>query len=220
MSNDSTNKPIVVHFPDRQTAQRVVDIIVRKRPVGWSRKSYATYYREEYAISIKKILDALAENKKPKVLRLDQYPSMSINSLYLFVNQAAHFLRDSMDGEERDADGRVIRTAGHYARQWQSVKVEKHRAHGVTIKYKDFVAENFEAEDFVPASNMPKWKKELDQYLLDSKIVKPFHKDNLMLTPQDMQQLNNELGDLQDAGQIQYVVTSKEIKVLKTTPSV
>lgn len=207
MSNELP-KPITITYPDKQTAQRVVDMLVRKRPVGWSRKSYSTYYRQEYAESIKKILDAIAQDKQPKILRLDQYPSLSINSLYLFVNQSAHYVRDYMDPE------------GIYAKQWQSLRVEKHKGHGVTIAYKAFVSANFNAENFVPVSDIPKWKRELDLYLQDDNIVKPFHKDGLMLTPQDMMTLNNELGDLQDAGMIQYVVTSKEIKILKTRPVV
>lgn len=209
MSNDQNiPRPITVTYPDKATAQQVVNLIVRKNPIGWSRKSHATYFREEYALSIKKILDGLEEDKKPRVLRLDQYPSMSINSLYLFINQASHFLREYMDKDSK------------YSKQWQSLKIEKHKGIGVTIKYKDFMVENFNAEVFVPHSDTPKWKRELDLYLNDEKIVKPFHKDGLMLTPLDMATINNELSDLMDAGLIQYVVTSKEIKIMKTTPIV
>jgi len=198
MSND---KPITITYPSGKLASQVVDLLVRKRPVGWSRKSYATYYRQEYALQLKKELDNMIETNKDKVFRVENQPRLSMNSIYLFVNQAFHFLMDNGPDAEK------------YRDLWKKVRVERIRGTAVCIRFRDFATDVLRGEDFVSRDDRMKWKKDIDNYLNDDSAVEPLHIEHLLLSPEDIQNVKSELEGLET---IQFSVTSKEIKIIKT----
>jgi hypothetical protein len=193
------DKPVTIIFPDSSTASKVVDFIVRKRPVGWGRRSYSTYYNERYALWIKKDIDQMVIDRQPRVYRYESF-SCSSQSLYVRVYQAMRYLMEQMDSD------------GKYKKILSDIKLKRVRSLGITLKYDDVLEGEQRAEVFIEDTLLPKWKKDLDNYLEDSSLDKPFHKDGLLLTPAQVEQLNLELGGLSN---VIFSVTSREIKVVK-----
>ena len=200
MSTD--NKHITITYPDQTTANHVVDLLVRKRPEGWSRKSLATYYREEYAEKLRPALDNMIETGIKKVVRVDR---LSLQSCYLWVNQAWKFIRDYMDGPNSGN--------GKYSKLWKETKCSRVKGAGVIIEFRNTVNEELIAEDFIAEGGRIAWKKQIDEYLEDKTNIRPFHKDNLLLSTDEQYQLRSELEDL---GNIQFSISAKEIKIIKT----
>jgi len=198
MSNDIT-QPITITYANKQIASQVVDLLVRKRPVGWGRKSYATYYRSEYAMQLKKELDAMIETQKDKVFRLDTM-RLSLNSTYQMINQSFHFLMDNGPDAEK------------YRDLWKKIRVERVRGTAVCIRFRDFATEVLRGEDFVARDDRMKWKKQIDEYLNNDTVCKPLHIQHLLLSPEDMTNLRAELEDLTN---ISFSVSSKEVKIIK-----
>lgn len=200
---EQSNKPITVTYPDSKTAQRVVDLVVRKRPVGWSRKSYSSYYNDEYAMWIKKELDALFENRQPRVFLYSAWKNCTPNTVYLRIHQAWHFLRDYLDPE------------GKYEKMARDVKISRERTVGIKLEYKDIASDMPQSEVFVPRTDTIKWKKQIDTYLEDDSIVKPLHIDKLLLSPEEVKKITEELSGLDS---IQFSVSTREIKIIKINP--
>ena len=199
---EQSNKPITVTYPDSKTAQRVVDLVVRKRPVGWSRKSYSSYYNDEYAMWIKKELDALFENRQPRVFLYASWKNCSPNTVYLRIHQSWHFLRDYLDPE------------GKYEKMARDVKISRERTIGIKLEYKDIANDMPQSEVFVPRTDTVKWKKQIDTYLEDDSIVKPLHLDKLLLSPEEVEKVTEELSGLDS---IQFSVSTREIKIIKVS---
>jgi len=85
---------------------------------------------------------------------------------------------------------------------------------GVILKFRDFVNDTLHGEDFVAREDRCKWKKQVDDYLTDDDKTDPLHIEHLLLTPEEIDQVKSELSDL---GNVQFSVTSKEIKIVKTS---
>jgi len=197
MSND---KHITITYPDAVTAQRVVDLVVRKKPVGWGRRSYSSYYREEYALWIKGELDKMDADKKPRAFPYSLWKNSTPNTIYLRVNQAWHYLRDFLDPE------------GKYEKMFHQIKVCRKHGYGVTLEYKEIAGEMPVGEVFVPRSDERKWKKQIDDYLNDDSIIKPLHLERLVLTQEEVKKL---IAELEGDSRIQFVVRHNEIKIIK-----
>jgi hypothetical protein len=193
-------KPITVTYPDGVTAQRVVDLVVRNKPIGWSRHSYSTYYREPYALWLKKELDKMMADKQPRAFPYNMWKNSTPNTIYLRINQAWHYLNDFLD------------PTGIYVKMWHETKVCRVRGYGVKIEYKETSIEMPEGEVFVPRTDVCKWKKRIDDYLNDDSVIEPLHIKNLILTPEEVKQQIDELSDLVT---IHFVVKHNEIKIIK-----
>src|ERR1019366_10578257 len=107
----SNEKHISVIYPDSTTAARVVDLVVRKKPLGWGRRSYSSYYREEYALWLKKQLDAMDVDKKSRAFPYSAWKNSRPDTIYLRVNHSFHYLIDFLDHE------------GKYERMFHQIKV-------------------------------------------------------------------------------------------------
>lgn len=197
---EDKQKQVTITYPNAETASQVVNLLVRKKPVGWGRHSYSSYFREEYALWVKTILDAMCEDKKPRVLRYDQWKNSSPNTVYLRVNQSWHYLREYLDPDHK------------YEKLLTKIKVERVRGVGVTLAFVETAVDMPLGEVYVPKSDSKKWQKELDAYLNDDTITKPLHISNLILTPEEVAKLKTELEDLTT---IQFSVNHREIKVIK-----
>lgn len=195
---DTPSEHITVTFPDKQTASRIVDLIVRKKPHGWGRRSYATYYRPEYGEWLRKELQPILDTGEPQVFRLTGRYTM--NSLYLLINQAFTYLREEVIDKDK------------WIELWEKVKVEKHKGVGVIISIKEPPKDLPTGENFVPKTETPKWRRELNDYLSGDEI-RPFHKDRLVLTNEEVNQIKIELDGLEN---IQFSINNKEIKIIKT----
>jgi hypothetical protein len=190
-------KPITVIFPDKKTVERVIDLVVRKKPVGWGRKSTATYYNQDYARWAAKELQEIIDDGKPKVFRLSGRYTM--NTLYLLINQAWLYLREESDDKQKWID------------LWERCKVARKKGVGVIIQLRETFTDLPHGSDFVDIKEAPKWKRELNDYL-EGDEIKPFHKSGLILSNEDVEQLKIELDGLDN---IQYKIDNKEIKIIR-----
>lgn len=203
--SDSKEQPVTIIYPNKQVASQVVELLTRKKPVGWSRKSYATYYRLEYAKQIIPTLDAMIVDRHNKIFRHEDMPRLSLLSLYLWVNQSFKFVRDYLDGPDMGK--------GKYDKLWREVKVSRDKGVGVSINFENFAATIFKSSDYVKRDEKSKWKLEIEVYLSNPNIKKPLVLDNLLLLAEDIEQMEAELEDIEG---IQYSITSKSIKIIKT----
>jgi len=135
-------QPITVIFPDKKTVERVIDLVVRKKPVGWGRKSTATYYNQDYARWAAKELQEIIDDGKPKVFRLSGRYTM--NTLYLLINQAWLYLREESDDKQKWID------------LWERCKVARKKGVGVIIQLRETFTDLPHGSDFVDVKEAPK----------------------------------------------------------------
>ena len=205
MSEQPTSKPpVTITFPDGKTASTVVNFLVKKRPAGWSRRSYATYYKQVYAEWIKRDIDKMIETRQKAVYRYDSWPKLKPTALYQRINQAIMFLLD--ESNQMDPDGR-------YAKWRNDIRIHRRPDIGVVMEY-DEVLEGSPAAEFVSADmDKPKWMQRMDEYLESrDPDLPPFHQTGLMLTPDEIVELKEELAGLQG---IMFSVDSREVKIIK-----
>lgn len=196
-------------FPNESVANKVIDLVVSKRPPGWSRKAYAPYYKEFFALLIKKEIDKMIQLGDGIIYRYDIFcdeskGGMSKNTLYLKVNQSIHYLCDNLDTDNR-------------YKQWRDltlVRRDKDRG-GITIEYiPDFQKnerQGFRGESIMPSEQSPSWRKRMDDWL-ESDNNLPFVQERIGLTAEQVQTLREELRSL--AG-IQAMVSFNTIKIIR-----
>lgn len=193
-------------FPSPEIASKVVNLIVHNRPAGWSRRSNAPYYKEVYAKQLKAEVDKMLENKKPLCFRYSTWcntnTGMSHQTLYNRINQSIRYLIEQMDIDNK-------------YRNWSDmVRVERMPGVGIIISFIPGLLEDesFRADEIEPRDTMPIWKREMEDWL-ESDSIKPFCKEGLALTPQEVIDITTSLGTLTN---VQASVTSKAIKIIRT----
>ena len=189
-------------FPDPATASKVVDLVVSKKPPGWSRHSNAPYYKEEFALQIKKWIDLMLQNGGDIIYRWDIFcEDVSRNTLYNKVNQSIRYLIERMDEN------------GKYQNWYNTVDIDRTNSVGLRIKFRTSTdAHNFTPQLVKPEQSLPKWRRDLDEWLEDDKKTKPFCEEGLALSPEEIKQLKTELYGLVG---IVASITSYAIKVIK-----
>ena len=114
-------------FPDEKTAGKVINLVTSKKPDGWSRKSYAPYYKEEYALPLREAVDEMIQTKNDLIYRYEIWcthqTSMSRKTLYFRVNQSIRYLCDYLDPD------------GIYKKWRETTLVQVKRNLGIVISY-------------------------------------------------------------------------------------
>jgi len=192
-------------FRDPNVAKSVIDMVVRKKPIGWSRRSNAPYYKRCHALELKSVVDEMLTTREDQVYFYKDYPNMSANTLYLRVNQSLRFLLDFLDTDE-----------AQYAKWSEMVNITKERGTGVRISFDDefrnSAVSTFKPHAITSKGNTPTWKQDVDDYLENIKRVQPLHIPGLCLSPDEMTTLRDSLRPLKG---IIFYITSAEIKILK-----
>lgn len=194
-------------FVDPKLQGRMVDYVVRNKPLGWSRKSSAPYYKERYALELKGVLDEMMVDRQPRCYSyhdfLEQH-GISKETLYLRVNQSERYLRDCLDPD------RV------YAKFLEQVSITRKRGVGVMLELlPEF--RNSSSSDFVPRivetqEEIPKWKQKMDEFLEDGEIGGSLHIQNLALSPDEISEVKLTLAGLKN---IMSNITAHDIKLVK-----
>jgi hypothetical protein len=196
-------KPITLTISGNKVTSEMADLFIRKRPVGWSRKSNAPYYNERYARWLKKDIDAMIVDRRSRVYRYDVFKDSTPNTLYTRINQALLFLCEKMDD-----------TNGTYKKFKSEIKVERERGVGVTITFAETLDVDARASIFIPNTDKPKWMMKLDAWLESTDVtLPPFYQGQLALTPEMITELETQLGEIEG---ILFNVSAEEIKVIKT----
>ena len=204
MSQEQQSKPITITFADNSTMSKVVSHFVRDKPIGWSHKSYAPYYKRAYADWIKKDIDEMISTRNTIVYPYDKWPKIKGNGLYLRVNQALLFLLEPKN--EMDSDGK-------YAKFREQVSIRRERGKGIIIEFDEVLEGSSRAEMIMSDRDKPKWKLKMDEWLESNAVNQPpFYQKNLLLTPEEVEEIKSELEGLTN---IIHDITSREIKIIK-----
>jgi len=176
-------KPVTITFPDGKTMSKIVNTIIRTRPEGWSRKAYAGYYKEQYGLWMKDVLDDMDSRQVSKLLPYANFPSLKRASLYLMINQAMLYVLECMETPELK-----------YKKITDRIRIDRTSQQGIQLVLKE--AEIGKVEDLIPKAETPKWKEKLDKWLEDMDDPMPFIQTNLLLTPEQRDQVILELSGL------------------------
>lgn len=197
---------IAAIFPSREIASKIVDLVVTKRPVGVSKLSYYSYYREYYALLYKPSIDEMIKTKQTIIFRYDIFcPEVSEQTLYNKVNQGIRYLIDNLDPDR----------TYHQWRDIVTITRSKSRG-GVVI---EFIAEvrranqaNMSGELVYPKEDTtPKWRLDMDMWL-ESVSTKPFIRENMTLSLKEVEELKLELKELKG---IMFDVKPVSIKIMR-----
>jgi hypothetical protein len=183
----------------------------KKKPSTWRGRTNAPYYRERFALEIKRDLDSMIKEYEekgtadPLEYRYDE-SNLSRHSLYLKVNQASLYLREELDFE------------GVYKRFFQMVSVTRER-NGVRITLnkdlRSHVPQDLRATRILPKDIQTSvYKQKLETFLLESKEGEVLEIDNLSLLPEEMQVITASLAPLDN---FMARITSRLIKVRHLT---
>lgn len=197
---EDKGKTIII--PNKSAMHALVDFATAKKPKGWARKSYATYYKRAYAEWIQKDIDAMLVDRKPRLYDKKKFPNISLHSLYLRINQSLMYLiapENGMDSEKI------------YFNWRETVSIKKIEGCGIRISF-DPVVEGGETADIVEDDDMtPTWKKDLMEWL-EGQDTAPFVKSGLALSDAQIQLLEEELDGLTT---VIHNITNRSVKVIK-----
>lgn len=200
-NKEQPSSPVTVTFQNKTVIKSVVDYVLKKKPANWSRRSYASYYKKVYADWLLRDIDDMIESRATIVYRYDMFPSVSHNSLYARINQALAYILDNMDSD------------GKYKKFREELKIRRKSGVGVMLEFDSVLEGNHpRAEKVVDNIEVPKWKQKLYDYLDNSTVEEPLHIQNILLTPEQIEQLELELSGLSN---VMAVITSREIKIVK-----
>lgn len=192
-------------FPSPDVASQVVDLVVNKRPKGWSRKSNAPYYKKVFATQIKHWIDRMIESGNSIVYRYKDFctddTGMSESSLYIMVNQSIRFLIDNMDEN------------GKYERWYDSVRTTRKPGVGIIVNYLPGLSPLSQAQPEMaePKETMPRWKQQMEEWL-ESDSTTPFIQEGLILSPEEIEALEVQFSQLSN---VQASIKSSCIKIIK-----
>jgi len=207
MSQETFDDKLKRVFVDPKVQAAVVDQVIRKKPKGWGRHSNAPYYSEVYGKQLQVVVDAMMIDRQPRCYFYDEYlkkHGVSKETLYLRVNQSRLWLLEQMDPD------------GRYTKFFSLVEIHRERGVGVIIRYKpefqDGDDSDFAPRTVLPVNEMPRWKKEVDEFLENASAGDKKHIDKLALSPDDILQLKIQLAGLKD---VISNITAFEIKLVK-----
>lgn len=210
MSYDDAQQRINQIFVNPKTASAVVDLVVRKKPPGWGKRSQAPYYKERFGLEMKDVFDSMMSDRQDRVYSLEKFPNMSVQSIYLRVNQSVRYLLEMLDSPEKK-----------YGRFYEMLSITRERGLGVRIsiipEFRDADVSNFKPTVVIPKEQNPQWRQAVDDYLENAQIGdNPLHIENLALTADEIKDLKVSFAQLKG---IIYSVTSYHIKIVKVNPT-
>ena len=210
MNVDDNDKPVTLTFPSGRVASKLIRIVAHNKPIGASRKSQYPYYKEEYALWIKRDIDGMIASKAERHPLIYDYnifctteTNISEQTLYARVTQAARYLVEQMDNE-----------ASTYSKWYEQVEISKHKKlGGVAIIWKPEMASGTELRPRLaePEVTIPKWREELAEWL-EGEQNTPFSRKNLMLDAETIAKLKSEYADIKG---LFISITSSNITLVK-----
>lgn len=198
-------------FPSELVANALIKGVTSKVPDGASaRNSNYPYYKEFYALLLKKEVDIMIEKKQNIWFPFALFCGinncvMTPRTLHNRILQSKRFLIDKLDPD------------GIY-KKWDEltrIKIDNQQG-GIYISYFSEVntpANELPKAQFIEADGVdtPLWKRKLYDWL-ESRDSRPFVREGLALTNQEILDLKIELRGLKG---VQGFVTSSSIRVIK-----
>ena len=194
-------------FTNKEVQAKMVEAIVHNKPIGWARKSQATYYREPYALELKKILDDMMLINKEFSFSYKWFEEtfgLGKDTLYARVYQSMRYLTEKLD-----PDGKYKKFLD------ERIAVRRERGRGVVLRFQQAYQTGgpaFEPAEVISESEEPKWKQRMTAWL-ESEDDAPFIQPNLLLSPEEITSIEIQLAALGDS--VMYSITAHSIKIMK-----
>lgn len=194
-------------FTDKEVQKKMVETVVHNKPIGWSRHSQATYYKEPYALQLKKILDDMMATGKEFCFGYDWFEKtfgLGRDTLYLRVYQSKRYLLEKLDPDNI------------YKRFCEDkIEISRERGKGVTLRFRQAYQQggpDFTPVEVMPESEEPRWKQKMNAWL-ESDDTAPFSQTNIILSPEEIAAIEIQLSSLGD--RIMSSITAHSIKLIK-----
>ena len=189
-------------FQDPIVTKKVVDVITQddSKPIGWGRRSRAPYYKEAFALNLKKAIDGMIESQQDVVYDYKYFRDnwgLSKNTVYLMVNQSQRYLLERMDPDKK------------YERFFETAKVTVVHGAGVAIR---FNREHIASRPVEPEAEGPKWKQEMDEFLENAQPGETYKQEKLCLSDTERQELEIMLAGVSG---IMCSITAGSVKIVK-----
>jgi hypothetical protein len=170
------------------------------RPIYWSKRARAPYYRRRFAEEIKSVIDRLLDDKRDKIFLYASFPTLSKNSLYLKIHQAFLFLVEEMDDEKMT-----------YRNAKDNIAITKEST-GILLTWVPNSPALTTAEDAKDNLIRNEWKNQLDKFLEQAEQGEKLSLTGLHLTQDDLDTLDISLCQLKNFA---YKLSPREIHVLR-----
>lgn len=201
------NEQLKTVLQDKFQQEKVVDLLVRKRPHGWGRRSVAPYFKEVFGKEAKAVLDEMMESRQDQVYDYHHFQSkfgINANTLYLRVNQSIMYVVEMMDTPDRK-----------YARFCQMFTVRRKRGVGVVLEFRpecrDGAVSDFKPKPVEAVEEQPKWMQRMHKFLEEGEVGETFLQEKLVLTREEIETLENAL----KVPGVLCNITSYSVKILK-----
>lgn len=196
-------------FPDATVQSKIVNMVVSKRPLGWSHKSNAPYFKEIFGKQLKSEIDKMMSSGEGIIFRYSKWCNdqngMTPNTLYTRINQSIRYVLECLDPD------------GIYKQWYQTVRIKREPNLGVCVRYIPGFNEEgingFVGETIIGSDEGPRWKREMDEWI-EGDDRKPFIQENLALTPTEITELKIQIAQLSN---IMSSITSSCVKLIKTS---
>lgn len=202
--NNETIKRI---FQNSDTSSKVIDIVVRKSPFGWGRRSVAPYFTEKHGLEMKQVLLGMISSNEDQIFEYEYFKkrfNLGKQSLYLRINQSMRYVCEFLDDESHTL-----------SRFCSMITIHKEQA-GVVLRMKPECRGespmDFKPKAVISKEALPVWRETLDEYLAEAKVGdKPLFIDKLVLTTDEIREVKVSLSSLKG---VMSNVNSYSIKVV------
>jgi hypothetical protein len=198
-------------FVNPTVATRIVNLVTSNKPVGWSSRSNAPYFKKIYADEIKPYIDQMMIDKQDIIYRYSVWctdeTNMTPQTVYNRVNMSIRYILDPRFGMDTDHT---------YADWYELVHVARVKGLGVVISYipgfgnNDNV--NLKPESVSPKETKPLWYRKMDDWLEDVDNFEPYVKENLALSESEIVDLKIRLSGLSN---IQSSITESKVAIIR-----
>lgn len=205
----STEQADVPQLPPEQI-ERLCELLRKnpKKPKAWSKASTAPYYRAEYGLQMKCVLDEIIKTSKPFIWRYNdpRWSNLKPDTLYKKINQSLIYVKDCLDPDYK------------YAAIIEACLIHKKKGVGIIMEVRQDILYQQQVDN--PEAFMPNilvndnsdWRDRLTDFLERGQPSIPFEVTGLALSEEEQEQIKIELCEVQN---IVVIVSDSRIKVVK-----
>lgn len=189
---------------DEKMRKQVLHSIIdkEKRPPTWSKASCSPYYKEHFALELKKHLDAMMDDREDRMWLFADFKWLSKNSLYLMLNQAFRYLVDRMDTPEQK-----------YANLRQIISVTKAKdKHGTPIGIRMTIVDMPILTAHKITKKEDAWRLDMENFIEEAQSGQVFIAKDLMLSADEMIDLEAFIATFDN---IMANITMTSVKLVK-----
>lgn len=174
-----------------------------RRPDNASKLSTFSYYKEQFGLEMKIVLDNMIETEQNQIYMYSDFPELLRSTLYARINQSLNYVLNELDID------------GKYRRIKDKIIIDrKSNPAGIMILLvKDkLLGKAFQPRPITDSEFTDQYKDQINTFLNDE-TTKVLHLKNLALTTGQMEDVNSAYSNLPH---LFTLVTEREIKIVKT----